>query len=569
MLTAKLYLKRLRVESYDVAAFIIIACSVIFRLILTASIWPLTDSDEGTMGLEAMRIAFHGQHPIFFYGQDYMGVIEAYLGAIFFRILGVSVFSLRLGTILLFTLFLIAIYALTSLLYRKKLALLTVLLLSFGNIHWLENDLPAVGGITETLLFGTLSLLLASWLAFTGNVEQRRQQGWRRPATYACWGIVAGLGLWSDLLVAPFILVGGIILLVYCHREWRTWALACILLGFLVGGFPLIVYNLKAPLRQNSVAVAMSIQDGTNVGAGVAVGPVSGKHHLVGTFLYAVPIATGLYPSCSLDVLPYYGPTSPKTWACSIIQGGWSLGYMVLLFISAAMALVPLGKLFNAYRRSPETWSERQRQLSVLHFVRLMLILCGLVTVFLFFRSTIGAAKPTSTRYLIGLMIVLPAAIWPLWNGIEQLTPRTDLNRLWTALRYAVLVVAVVMVVGSTAAVLPLLPSANASALHDQQLAHDLEQRGITRFYTEYWTCDRLSFLTRGKLICSDLSLDLSTSLVNRMSAYYLPLVTRDKSAPIVVPVGAYSEAFDHNPKIVDHYHRFVLDGYVVYAPDP
>jgi hypothetical protein len=358
-------------------------------------------------------------------------------------------------------------------------------------------------------------------------------------------------------------------LLVYCHREWRTWALACIILGLLVGGSPLIAYNLKAPLRQNSLAVALSIQDGKDAGAGVVLSQVPLKQHFVGTFLYALPIATGLYPTCNLTVLPYYGRISSKTWACATLQGGWSLGYMLLLFISAAMALLPLRGLFNEYRRHPETWSERQRQLSVLHFARLMLILCGLITIFLFLHSTIGAAKPSSTRYLIGLMIVLPAAIWPLWNGIERLTPRTDLNRLWTTLRYAVLAIAVIMVVGSTAAVFPLLAAAHASAAHDQQVVHDLEQRGITHFYTDYWTCDRLSFLSQAKLICSDVNTDLATSQVNRLAAFYTPIVAGDTSAPYVVPVGAYTRAFDHNPKITQNYHRFMLDGYAVYEPDP
>src|SRR5579863_8841358 len=102
------------------------------RVVLIAQGWPETNSDEGTMGLEAMHIAFRGEHPIFLYGQNYMGMVEAYLGAALFRLFGVSLFNLRLGMLLLFTLFLIAIYALVCLLYSKKFALAVLALLCVG-----------------------------------------------------------------------------------------------------------------------------------------------------------------------------------------------------------------------------------------------------------------------------------------------------------------------------------------------------------------------------------------------------------------------------------------------------
>src|SRR5947209_20259377 len=139
----KIFLKRLRIGPYEVAALVIIALAVLLRLILTARGWPETDSDEGTMGLEAMHIAFRGEHPIFLYGQNYMGMIEAYLGALLFRLFGVSLFSLRLGMVILFALFLVSLYLLTSLLYSKKLALVSLALLSVGARNFLIPDMRA------------------------------------------------------------------------------------------------------------------------------------------------------------------------------------------------------------------------------------------------------------------------------------------------------------------------------------------------------------------------------------------------------------------------------------------
>jgi hypothetical protein len=565
MLPWELYMKRLRIGQYEVAAFAIIACAVILRLILTANYWPGANSDEGTMGLEAMHIAFRGEHPLFLYGQNYMGVIEAYLGAVFFRLFGISVFSLRLGMILMFTLFLIAMYRLVSLLYNKKLAIFTLLLLSFGWNDILLRELDAVGGAIETLLFGSLSFLLAFWLARTASQKQRQPQHWKRLAAYWSWGLVVGLGIWSHVLVIPFVLASGLILLIFCWREWRTLAIPCIIGGLVVGGFPLIVYNLTAPLSQNSLAVLLSIQGGIDTGSGVTVNPSGFSQHLVTTFLYALPFATG-FPVCSLNVIPIFGHSGPKTLSCSISQGGWSFGYMALLFISMTMALVPLRILLNEYRLNREAWSEEQRQLSVLYFTRLMLVFGGLLTVTLYLQSTFAAAQPTSYRYLIGLVIVLPAAIWPLWNGIGHLSPTAGLNILWMIFRYSLLLIAIIFLFSSTIAIITKLPVAQAKAVADQKLLHDLEQRDITRFYSEYWTCNRLTFLSKEQTICSDVDTHLKTAQVNRIYSYEI-ILDSDPKAAYVFPVGAYSYAADHNPRIIKHYHRFMLDGYIIYEP--
>src|SRR5205807_7527416 len=86
---------------YEFIAIIIIALAVCLRISLIAQGWPQTDSDEATMGLMAWHIAYHGELPVFFYGQGYIGTLEGFVGAALFHVLGPSLFSLRLGVILL------------------------------------------------------------------------------------------------------------------------------------------------------------------------------------------------------------------------------------------------------------------------------------------------------------------------------------------------------------------------------------------------------------------------------------------------------------------------------------
>ncbi len=66
-------LKRFKIGIHEICAFCLIIFATVLRVILISQGWPETDSDEGTMGLMALHIAYRGEHPIFFYGQGYMG----------------------------------------------------------------------------------------------------------------------------------------------------------------------------------------------------------------------------------------------------------------------------------------------------------------------------------------------------------------------------------------------------------------------------------------------------------------------------------------------------------------
>src|SRR5579884_4378047 len=107
-------MKYLKISLYELIAIVLIVAATIMRLVFTGLGGPLTNSDEDTIGVMALHIAYHGEHPIFFYGQNYMGPLEAYLGAGLFHLFGASLFTLRLGMVLCFALFLASTYLLTS-----------------------------------------------------------------------------------------------------------------------------------------------------------------------------------------------------------------------------------------------------------------------------------------------------------------------------------------------------------------------------------------------------------------------------------------------------------------------
>ncbi|HET8912328.1 MAG TPA: hypothetical protein VFN23_12730, partial [Ktedonobacteraceae bacterium] len=370
---------RLRLSRDAILALCIIALAFVVRLILIAHGWPNTTSEEGTFGLEAMHIAYRGEFPIFMYGQHYMGTLEAYFGALFFHIFGTSLFSLRLGMLTLFTLFLFCLYSLTKLLYSPRMALFTLLILSFGSQGILQPEMMVLGGTTETLLFGTLLLLLATRLALSSGQKHTPRDRWVRLVEFAAWGCCAGLGLWSHLLVAPFLLVSGLLLLLFCYKELLTLAPVALLLGLIIGSIPLILYNLKAPASQNSIATFLSIY---NIGHPVVADPSFPLKQLSGTFLFSLPTATGMNTICDVRAMPFFSAT-PTPAICILTQGGWSLAYLLLMATAFCLTGWGLFTLSKFYKGRISNWSVEERPMAVIYAAQLMLLLSAVLTLFL------------------------------------------------------------------------------------------------------------------------------------------------------------------------------------------
>jgi len=204
--------KKLHIGMSEYLMLLLVALASALRILLISQHWPATNSDEAIMDLMALHINNRGEHPIFFYGQAYMGPVEAYIGALCFRLFGQSVFSLRLGIIHFFALFLIGIYLLTRKLYNKHLALFTVALLGLGSSDMFAHQLKAIGGYPEIPFFGSFIFFLCCKLALSSSppntqlaqqTKQKEQQRQRRLRwwLYGLLGLLVGLAIWIDQLL--------------------------------------------------------------------------------------------------------------------------------------------------------------------------------------------------------------------------------------------------------------------------------------------------------------------------------------------------------------------------------
>lgn len=628
--------KKLHISPYELSLLALVVGASLLRLLLIHANWPVTNSDEATMGLMARHIAYNGELPTFFYGQYYMGPMEAYLGAILFHLFGSSTFTLRLGLILLFALFLVTLYYLTSLLYSKKFALAMVALFSLGSNDVILHQLKGIGGYPELVFLTALILLLVGHLSLSSSQETMMagaqlastrvtSQRWRRLLLYVSLGVVMGFTLWTDQLILPILATSGLTLLLFCRRELFRWGGLCLLLGFIIGAFPMIRYNVTAPYGQTSFNALLDVQhSGTGQLAAMHL-PL--LHQLVGTLMVALPSITGANPICTPDPLPPLTHSTVQTYTCIVGEGLWSLGFLLLSCLAALLAIPTLWTYWRQSRRAtlqaePETpgaltagaeeqkEQEKQglaparglkwlgllfardtsardtptRQEAVLQFNRLMLLAGALLTLAAYTISAASALYPgTTSRYLICVQVGLPAVLWPLWHGVKTLKlPWIGQSPVWTKIfffaRVALLLLIATTFVMGTIRIIPTVADAQGFQQQGDTLVQHLESVGATHIYSDYWTCNRIIFQSNERIICAVLSDKLRMGQ-NRYAPYPATVKADPHAAYAfaIQPIAGASyvtgvvQNANFTTRILSHsstqFKKYFFAGYIVYQP--
>ena len=554
-------MKYFKIGVYEIYALAIIIFGTLLRVLLAVLKWPPLNSDESTMGIMALHIANHGEHPIFYYGQHYMGTLDAYIGAGLFQVFGSSIFTLRFGIILLYIPFMVAMYFLTSALYTKRLALGSLVLLSLGSIPILILEVSPIV-YADILLFGASAFLLACWLTLSYNQDVVQHRRWLRLLGYACWGCVAGLAVWSDPLILPYLASASLLLVVFCWREmiFKLGGI-CLLLGLVVGASPLIMYNLKASPGQDSLSIFLGqTHPATSVSSSLR--PL--LMHIVNTILYYIPTATG-NPLC-----PLVFPQRPGL-RCVIVHASWSLGLIILWLVAVFLAIMALWKLKHDFREQPS--SSEQKCSIIRECARIMLLVSAGITVLFFTLST--ASIPSSTgnsRYLHCLLISLPAFIWPLWIGARMIEPPVALlAKIKVALSRGMLLLIFIMFLAGTIATFFEIHASISIDQQHEEVINKLESMNIKHFYTDdYWTCNRIAFASSEKITCAVIGSDLLPNRTNRNRYWpYVLQVQADPHAAYLLPRNDPQTPFIvRNAHLANgNYLGVELYGYVIYQP--
>lgn len=195
------------------------------------------DADEAIVGLMGKHILESFEVPTFYYGQHYMGSFEPMLAAVSFALFGESDLALKMVP-LLFSLILIGLmYSLGRVLGGVWLGRVASLLTAIPPPTLLVWSLKARGGFIEILVLGVIALLLlVRWI--------------NEPKVFRTFliGVVLGFGWWVNNQIIYFMLPVGFVMLSTLFRgsalqTFRHFTTG--LGGFVLGGFPFWVYNLR------------------------------------------------------------------------------------------------------------------------------------------------------------------------------------------------------------------------------------------------------------------------------------------------------------------------------------
>ncbi len=193
------------------------------------------DYDESITGLMALHL-LKGHWQIFFWGQPYMGTLEPTLAGLLFWVAGPSTAVLRLTLILVSSLGLLAVYALGREVGGARLAWLAAAFWALPPVFLSFDGLYATGGHLESVVAAAWFLYGVCRLAF------------RPPQRAGLWalglGLVAGVGWWCSLLVAPLLLAAGLGLVVARPSLFKGPVPWLVLAGFLLGSSPFWWWNL-------------------------------------------------------------------------------------------------------------------------------------------------------------------------------------------------------------------------------------------------------------------------------------------------------------------------------------
>lgn len=411
------------------------------------------DGDEAIVGLMAKHILDGEPVPIFYYGQHYMGSLEAILVAGLFNLFGVSSVAVKIVP-LLFSLLLIPLgYRLGREVTGEFGARVGALLVAIPPSPLVIWSSMARGGFIELVVLGATALLLVCrWLKGSQPSLGRT----------ACIGALLGLGWWVNFQVIYFVGPVGLFMLLHLLRGGRgvTRRIGCHLAvglsAFFVGSLPFWVYNIEHSF------VSFEMFEGAKEGR-------LGKH-LSGLFSVALPAILG----------------ATRFWQADDVVRGGSL-IVAVVYGGLLIALLVM------------------RRREILRLCRLTVDAERPAELFLLFTVTVGAVFCASS---FGFLVQAPRYLLPIYVGIFVLVGFV-LDRLAHLSRTAACaLVGLILVVnlGSSYAGGRAVPG-EPFVFHGERVSRDhteliewLEENDIRWVRTNYWIGYRLALETEERV---------------------------------------------------------------------
>lgn len=193
--------------------------------------------DNCTIWLMAKHI-LEGDIPLFFYGQYYLGPLEAMAIAFFFAIFGFKVYTFCLGTIFYSALFIISSYLLGKEIKDKTTGLFIMLFSALPSSYFFYESVSPLGYHIEILFLGNFILLLALKIPQVDS-------GAKKMFFYLLLGVCSGLGIWAHYIILYYLFPAFIYMAV--NERWKyliTYSIPSAL-GFFIIALPFWIFTFK------------------------------------------------------------------------------------------------------------------------------------------------------------------------------------------------------------------------------------------------------------------------------------------------------------------------------------
>ena len=468
--------------------------AVVFKIgLLLAGVIPF-NSDEAVVALMARHI-LQGSRPIFFYGQAYMGSLDAFLVAAVFKVIGTNIWAVRLVQIGLYSLTILT----TAVLGRKlsdnwKVGVLAAWFLAIPSVGMTLYTSVSMGGYGEMLLIGNLILLIT--LRITRELK-RDDKNKTNLVSWFTFGFLSGFGMWVFGLTLVYSIPAFIYLVWYWYRVrsktlaehprnpwWKKWRsgvrpwenkmqvypasfLGIAIIGVVIGCGPWLAYaqhsglsNLVSELSGSAIAGVESLSFLDQF-----------TRHALNLILFGSTALLGLRPTWEIRWLAM--PLAP----------------FVLIFW-VGVALYTLKKMRRDLKVGPNDPA----------FSNVLLLGGVILLVVVGFVMTPFGADP-SGRYFLPVAVVLAIfasqAVWKWrskWGSYVWLCVGLVLTfHLWGTLE--------VMRSNPPGFTTQIDAVTQINHQYDKELIEFLQTEGENRGYTNYWVAYPLAFLSEESLI--------------------------------------------------------------------